>query len=679
MAVTPETVDRLHQNLALADLQHTEIPSEDTYQSTIVTGLSTPLFAEYLRLANQEFWGYYADHSSVANPNISPESPANLQDDFDTNGRRIAIVKTDQKGEVVAGISVVFAQDDQPLDVESYFAIPGEQQKPLRFSIGRLTLNHDSLPEGPDKHRLISRLYQELHVEACALIETLAQAAGQTEYGIFAVVNDKTGSFVHDSYISSTILNTQLLDNPTTKNLVDNFPRYWKRNPRLISLGKGHRVLEDIKTAPSFDSMVASATHPTTGVVKLNTYVDPSSQTSHNVDSSLIRDAATELELKAHDTVPDFKAEMIKKLSPAILQRLRILVGDKEMSLQEWISSLETAKAEDFAYMHEDGEIYKMPPKEVDFLMSIAASILSGGNPDKFIELAELRLRLLRSNKTLAIAGMSVGGEIAVQTVQEQMVYGKVKIAEVSSWHRTNKERAHFPMSELGKNKARYRAKQILERQPWAAVEMYPMGVTAENVDQFVKDAFVVGDFMDDLFMKIMLRKAARNAKRPVIMVSDVGKNPVIEVRRFDVDPTISLFELVDDETLNADIDRFNEINTKLQNFTQQELSGAQQQEKQELTAQRAAIFSKVATAVIGAENISPEFLEELKAYAAQEIYLIPQPHQVVSLAAREMASNIEKLLIESDQPENGVLLPSQLYVVGTTNAPDYPSLQAKQ
>lgn len=144
-------------------------------------------------------------------------------------------------------------------------------------------------------------------------------------------------------------------------------------------------------------------------------------------------------------------------------------------------------------------------------------------------------------NYTVAIAGLSVGSHPAL-TIAMMGGAKTIKIADADEVSGPNLNRLRYDCSALGKNKAHLVASHILQLNPYGDVQMFDKGITPENMEEFLDGADVVIEEVDFLPMKIMLREAAKKKGLPVIMATDNGDGVIVDIERYDLDPSLQLF-----------------------------------------------------------------------------------------------------------------------------------------
>jgi hypothetical protein len=157
---------------------------------------------------------------------------------------------------------------------------------------------------------------------------------------------------------------------------------------------------------------------------------------------------------------------------------------------------------------------------------------------------------------SIAFAGLNVGNPCAVCAALEGAGQnGLIKLADFDSLSVTNLNRFRAGLSDLETNKAFITARQIFEINPFANIEMYPKGIAPESVDAFLAGPKVdiLVEEIDNLKLKIALREKARDLRIPVIMVTGDGENVILDIERYDLDPTTPMLNgYLSEETKNA-------------------------------------------------------------------------------------------------------------------------------
>lgn len=161
------------------------------------------------------------------------------------------------------------------------------------------------------------------------------------------------------------------------------------------------------------------------------------------------------------------------------------------------------------------------------------------------------------SSAKLGVVGLSVGQSVAVTLAMERS-FGTIKLVDFDHLDLSNLNRLRAGVVDLGLPKVVLVAREIAEIDPYLNIELYPEGLTTENLNDFVDDLDVLIDECDSLLMKIAMRKRARSKGIPVVM--DTSDRGMIDVERFDLDREKPLFHgLVSEVELN-NIDERNRL-----------------------------------------------------------------------------------------------------------------------
>lgn len=175
---------------------------------------------------------------------------------------------------------------------------------------------------------------------------------------------------------------------------------------------------------------------------------------------------------------------------------------------------------------------------------------------DPEMKMSWFEVRELFDNTVIAIAGCSLGNNVA-RAITWDIRSLRMKVADHKDYHLTNANRVHLTYDDLGRNKAVVTAEQLNSIDPFMEISVFSEGVHEGNVDLFINGngaeepkAAVILEETDDPDMKILIRENARRAGVPVVMASDIGSAGQIDIRRFDLDRSLSLAPLVSDDEL---------------------------------------------------------------------------------------------------------------------------------
>lgn len=161
---------------------------------------------------------------------------------------------------------------------------------------------------------------------------------------------------------------------------------------------------------------------------------------------------------------------------------------------------------------------------------------------------------------TAGVAGLSFGNGIVLS-----LVYGgasdTIKVADRDIFETTNLNRVRVGLPSVEEPKVDVTSREIYEINPYAEVEVFNDGLTEDNIGDFIggkNKLKIVFDVVDDLSMKVRLRLAAREAGIPVVMLTSLEDSVLVDVERFDLDPSAEIFHgllgSVTDELLSKEL-----------------------------------------------------------------------------------------------------------------------------
>jgi len=164
---------------------------------------------------------------------------------------------------------------------------------------------------------------------------------------------------------------------------------------------------------------------------------------------------------------------------------------------------------------------------------------------EEFIELRTARNRYkitdteqknLR-NKKVGIIGLSVGQSAAVTLAMER-IGGILRLADFDHLDLSNLNRLRSGVADIGLPKTTLVAREIAEMDPFLKLEIFEEGITPENLTSFLGEGDAQLDLLveecDEISIKIMARKRARELKIPVVM--DTSDRGMLDVERFDLE-----------------------------------------------------------------------------------------------------------------------------------------------
>lgn len=136
----------------------------------------------------------------------------------------------------------------------------------------------------------------------------------------------------------------------------------------------------------------------------------------------------------------------------------------------------------------------------------------------------------------VAVLGMSVGSNIAFALTQAG-ISRKIVVADFDVLDTTNLNRMMAGIHQIGLNKAVIAARRIYEDNPYAEVTLLSEGISKEVLEQLLKRREIdcIVEEIDNIGLKIEIRKLAMKYNVPVLMITDNGDGVVFHVERYDL------------------------------------------------------------------------------------------------------------------------------------------------
>lgn len=188
---------------------------------------------------------------------------------------------------------------------------------------------------------------------------------------------------------------------------------------------------------------------------------------------------------------------------------------------------------------------------------------------------------------TVGIVGLSIGNGIALNLACSG-ISNTLKLAEKDSLETTNLNRVRTAVTHVGLPKIEITAEQIYEINPYAELVMFSSGLNKLTLEHFISHPpkpQLILEAIDDFEMKIRLRILARESRIPVIMLTSLGDQLLIDIERYDLNKELPLF------------------NGRIGSVPEEILSKL-------ITPEDA---KKYAVLIVGRENVPPRAIESLK------------------------------------------------------------------
>jgi len=142
---------------------------------------------------------------------------------------------------------------------------------------------------------------------------------------------------------------------------------------------------------------------------------------------------------------------------------------------------------------------------------------------------------------TVGIAGLSVGLS-ALNSLVLAGAAGSLRIGDHDVLSIANLNRLPASVCDVGVPKTEIAERRIYDLDPFAEVEVFDQGLADDNLDRFLRGLNVFVEEMDDIYLKIASRFAARRLGVPVVMATDNGDNSFVDVERYDLEPEYPIF-----------------------------------------------------------------------------------------------------------------------------------------
>lgn len=164
---------------------------------------------------------------------------------------------------------------------------------------------------------------------------------------------------------------------------------------------------------------------------------------------------------------------------------------------------------------------------------------------------------------SVGIAGLSVGST-ALSSLVQTGGPKRITIADPDTIDITNLNRIRATLAQVGQNKTTVTAQSAWELDPFLDLTLYESGIHKDTLEEFLGGASpldVCIDEMDDIALKIAIRRACKVARIPVVMATDNGDSTILDVERFDLEPTLEIFHgrinISDDELQDMNREKF--------------------------------------------------------------------------------------------------------------------------
>lgn len=142
----------------------------------------------------------------------------------------------------------------------------------------------------------------------------------------------------------------------------------------------------------------------------------------------------------------------------------------------------------------------------------------------------------------VVVFGLSVGSHAAVTWMMQSRA-DVIKIIDPDTVDVTNLNRLRTGWKSVGRFKVDIVKEELLSINPFASVISFKnKQPEIEQIIDSAPGAHIIVDEIDDFEAKINLRKIAKKRKIPLISAADVGDNVIVDIERYDLDPSLVPF-----------------------------------------------------------------------------------------------------------------------------------------
>ncbi len=162
-------------------------------------------------------------------------------------------------------------------------------------------------------------------------------------------------------------------------------------------------------------------------------------------------------------------------------------------------------------------------------------AVITSRNHDKITLDEQAALR----TKRVAVIGLSVGGEAAVNIAQEHLC-GELVIADFDELDLSNLNRLQAGIDELGENKAHIVARRIARLNPYLPVRVFAEGVRSDNIGEFLNGVDLLVEECDGLTIKYQIREEAK--RRGINIIFGADERGFLSIEPHGDDPSFPIF-----------------------------------------------------------------------------------------------------------------------------------------
>jgi len=242
------------------------------------------------------------------------------------------------------------------------------------------------------------------------------------------------------------------------------------------------------------------------------------------------------------DALPEAIEDLFKILFPYIAPGSPEFATTFRMYQEEEWNEAKTLENSTWAYFPWKRTLVHLPKKDIYYTLRTARNkfLITAEEQDKF------------SQAHIGIAGMSVGSSV-LNAIVLSGGGANLRLADHDTLSITNLNRLFGSVCDLTVPKLVAAMRRTYEIDPYTSIMAFDQGLREEDFERFFEgdhklDLFI--EEIDDIQMKVLSRRRAKQLRIPVVMATDNGDNTIIDVERYDLEPDYPLFHGRADEAL---------------------------------------------------------------------------------------------------------------------------------
>lgn len=305
------------------------------------------------------------------------------------------------------------------------------------------------------------------------------------------------------------------------------------------------------------------------------------------------------------------------------------IINNPKLNGPDKAKVFETQEFKDFSETKSQGVVFVYYPWNNHVVKTVGADDYFKLKTNRNQDLITAEEQKVLYDKKVAVLGMSVGSNIAFVLTQAG-ISREITLADFDQLDTTNLNRILAGLHQVGMNKVDVASHRIYEDNPFAEVHTMPDGVDIDSLDRMLSsgDLDLIVEEIDDMPMKIEVRKLAMKYKTPVVMLTDNGDGVILHIERYDLGYT---------KILHQDMSYWDNVREEVQkNGMTKELAG-----------------KIIIEAVVGGpEKVDPNMMSSVQRVLKQELVSWSQLGSAAVLGGVYVTYALKQILLGKDKQE---------------------------